>query len=735
MKKILPAILIMIIAAVAATVSACTSSHEHNLIYYPSVEATCTQNGCEEYWECSECHKIFADGDATEELDAIPATEKTDHITEYLPAVPPSCTQSGRKESWHCTVCGIDFSDENCETVLQNISVPATGHIMKHIPALAATCTEAGNKEYYHCSVCGENYADESGTTLLSDVTLQPLRHDWQLQQFVKAENCISTSRYIYVCNNDSSHTYTVELEDRGEHPEYFQGVCTLCGDLMTEGLSYSETEGGYAVSGIGDFTDSILYIPHIYKGLPVVAIADEAFTNNQNITAVYLPDTVREIGMSCFEDCGSLEKVEFGEGLILIDDLAFSGSAITSVKLPDSLSVVNGFFGCSKLTSVDFGNYVTKIEASAFEYCTSLRQVYIPGTVLEIENFAFGNCTSLEYAKVYGYDLMAIGAFAFINCTSLTEADLGNTKISSVSNSLFSGCTSLEKVSLPDSVGYIWYGAFEGCSSLKNIDLPEGLRMLYSHSFYATGLEKIAIPAATTDINHNAFSYSLALREITVDEDNSVYYSSGNCIVERKTECLVVGCAGSVIPQEVKSIGTWAFGGNSALKEICIPAGVTEIDSMAFYKCSGLEKIEVAADNPVYRSEGNCLILRDGGLLLLGCINSVIPSDGSIQGIYSGAFAGCKITQIVIPQGVVSISNNAFNSCTLLSSVTLPESIVSISVYVFVDCSSLTNINYGGTVAQWQQISKADDWDIYSGNYVVICTDGSVLKDGTVQN
>ena len=50
-----------------------------------------------------------------------------------------------------------------------------------------------------------------------------------------------------------------------------------------------------------------------------------------------------------------------------------------------------------------------------------------------------------------------------------------------------------------------------------------------------------------------------------------------------------------------------------------------------------------------------------------------------------------------------------------------------------FYNCKNLTQIKFRGTTAQWQAISFGRRWDENLGEYTVICTDGTVAKDGTV--
>lgn len=61
---------------------------------------------------------------------------------------------------------------------------------------------------------------------------------------------------------------------------------------------------------------------------------------------------------------------------------------------------------------------------------------------------------------------------------------------------------------------------------------------------------------------------------------------------------------------------------------------------------------------------------------------------------------------------------------------IRLPQSIKSIGRRAFFRCSELTAIYYDGTVEQWHEIIKKSEWDAETGNYVVICSDGTPTKE-----
>ena len=447
--------------------------------------------------------------------------------------------------------------------------------------------------------------------------------------------------------------------------------------------------------------------------------IGDKAFYECENLAAIILPSSLTHIGYEAFAGCEKLTAITLPDSLTHIEEGAFSFSGIRfiinqsphftfidgclidkrnhkllaffsdqeQVVLPDSLTHIGNeaFAGCEKLTTITLPANLTHIGDIAFYGCENLTAITLPAGLTHIGDWAFWRCYNLTSITLPD-SLSHIGNGAFSECSSLTTITLPDS-LTHIEDSVFSGCENLTTITLParlthignlnsdkrilnsfkitmpaPSLKHIGNGAFSGCEKLTAITLPDSLIHIGDYAFSeCSSLTSITLPDVLTYIGDHAFSRCVNLTAI-------------------------------ILPSSLTHIGNGAFSECSSLPTITLPDCLTHIGEGAF-SFSGIKN--VINQSPLFTFIDGCLIDTRNHKLLTFFSNQeqVVLPDG-LTHIGNEAFAGCeKLTTITLPASLTHIGDWAFNGCENLTAITLPAGLSHIGDWAFFRCYNLTTI------------------------------------------
>ncbi len=497
-------------------------------------------------------------------------------------------------------------------------------HNMQFIPRTEADCENDGNIAYYYCKNCNKYFIEETG------------RSEIALNNTVIASNHLGHESSSYA-NDMSQHWRVCTRCGNAYSKENHVGEndCSVCHFIKngTAGLAYTlnDEKTAYKVTGIGEATDGGIIIPSQYNGLPVTEIAVNAFANCSIVTSVTIPDSITSIGRSAF--------------------------------------------ACPNMKDVYFNASATNIEAFKGSY--GLYNEYSPGFNSDITVHIGANVTVIP------------DDFRFLFAVSATPDGIYRARITDIDFAENSSCRE------------IGMRAFEWCNMIKHIRLPKSIKT----------------------ISYNAFFDAIAeLESITVEDGNEDYYSDGNCLIGKSSGELLLGCKNSTIPTDgsVKSIGREAFCKCNNLMSITIPDSVTSIGHWAFHDCYNLTSITIPDSVTSIGSEvfGGCDILTiyceaatkdwywgSACPVVWNCKNNDKDENGYAYTIENGIKYSLK-------DGVATVINHSrtiTGDIIITDKITYKDAqytITSIKKDAFYGCSGLTSINYMGDIAGWCVIS-----------------------------
>lgn len=317
-------------------------------------------------------------------------------------------------------------------------------------------------------------------------------------------------------------------------------------------------------------------------------------------------------------------------------------------------------------------GKSVVKIENGAFDDCKNVLSLVIPDSVTEVEINALNGLRNLQKLTAPAVALSSVSKIQKIDTLIVTSGE-------AIAENAVSGWDYLKSVTLPDTLKTIGDLGFAHCELLEQISLPEGL----------------------TSIGANAF-YNCA----SIEQFN--------------------------LPDSVESIGNYAFGKCASLETVSLSKSLSTVGNWVFASCNSLINLTISPENANYYSAGNCIIERGTQTLVLGCLGSIIPNDGTIKIIGHHAFASQEtLVSITLPDSVTTIETYAFDGCSSLVSVDLGIFFTTFERRSFTNCPSIEYFTYPGTTADFTAYVEQDTDYMETGKNVIYkCSDGNVERN-----
>lgn len=413
-------------------------------------------------------------------------------------------------------------------------------------------------------------------------------------------------------------------------------------------------------------------------------------------ISNVVIGEGITSIGKFAFNRMENLTTVKFSEGLVTIDEDAFSFSGLTRVEFPSTLKTVemNAFYNNTNLKEAILNDGLEVIGQTSF-IGHSIERLVIPNTVTEISGRSFAQ--NVENMTLRSLSFQPDSVVSVINEQAFTNNRLSELTIPAsvvvIGNKTFSvpsyAHSSLEKLTFEDGskLKAIYNQAFD-YNKLNSLSLPDQLVQIGTSSFRGVrdGVTSVHIGPNVTDIGL-MFITGSNIREFTVDSRNTSYKARDGVLYDSSMKTLVrfpdayyKEHSSYTVPDGVTSIQNYAFYGwfeyhNTDTKfTLNLPSTIEKLssDSTSRANFGSFVCNKINIDSVNYLSEDGVIYNRDKTILY------------RVPALYNSE-------TFTIPDTVVKIEESAFEGVTYIKNLIIPASVEDIK-----DDAFYTDTNYG---------------------------------------
>ena len=375
-----------------------------------------------------------------------------------------------------------------------------------------------------------------------------------------------------------------------------------------------------------------------------VEVVGESAFENNQKVQFVVIPKSVKRLDAYVFWGCNNLEEVVLGKGLTAVDEYSFAG--------------------CTGLKQITIPENIQSIDAQAFAGCVNLTDIYIPATVTGIAEDAFLNCDNVT---IHADEGSVAAQFA----QKLAEQKNRDPLVTAAP------VQTPTAVSRPDT-----QATTEPVSTATPAPAATPVPGNVLGSTIIVGNHALVMVHPGEEKVQQGYTEPEAGQETGEEQDITAETENGKVpewMYYRNQSVSAV-----TIPEGTTEIGRFAFS-RSSLRTVTIPEGVTVIDYAAFYHCDNLDNV-VLPDT--VNTVGAKAFTHTGWL---DDFEENSMDDFLISGDILVAYKG-NLPEVVIPDGVRVIAEEAFRNHTELKKVHLPASVTDIGNDAFPEGIEIIN-------------------------------------------
>ena len=426
---------------------------------------------------------------------------------------------------------------------------------------------------------------------------------------------------------------------------------------------------------------------------------------------------TIVGIGNRAFKDCSSLTSVTFPTAATFttIGDRAFFQAGITSVTIPDNITVIEEqAFRASCISSVTIGTGITTIPNSMFYDCYYLKRVVFPNHITGMEEGVFSG-SAVKYVELGnaiadGFNAWAFGYDSYYWSKSQIDTIVINTVTPpTVTNSFYPELASRAILYVP--VGSkADYKAADGWKDFKNI-LEIGEELVI-HDITVSGGYTSDLEQASFEVDGVAMGSSNFSFKCTDGNTFTIKVSFGNPyyglkkVMFGETDVTDQFNASNEATLTATATATLAFSYEQKIHPYDFAEEVASSQTLYFKILDAVNhKVAICNQTGGRSTSGNISVSYDGnttrpaGALVIPTAITHEAVEYTIEEIDTLAFNGCyELTSLIIPEGIKAIRAGAFHSTYLGTGTELviPQSCTVIEHRAFRDCR-YNAVNPGG--------------------------------------